>query len=197
MKLVVVLVLIVVVGCSRTSHPTVRSDGQYDRKGTTGPKPTGILHLHATWTEPWCGGMEPDPGQWQHNTPWSGVMYIRMAKPDSTGRFAFNDLALPVLDSIRTEGAGHGYLKLEQGTYLLLDRDRIDRIRHDQLLRDFAKPSPYQDAVDKDCLKQWLHGPFGAITIVPGDTSHVELPLHGQCPWYSNPCVNYHGPLPP
>lgn len=124
-------------------------------------------------------------------------MYIRAAKPDSTGRFAINEIELPIIDSIRTDGNGHGYLTLPTGSYLLLDRERKDRTTHDQLLRDFAKPSLHQDAVDQECLKRWLHGPFGVITIPAGDTLHVELPMHGQCPWYSTPCVEYHGPLPP
>lgn len=124
-------------------------------------------------------------------------MFIRMASPDSTDQFAINDIGLPILDPIRTDGTGHGYLTLPPGGYLLLDRERKDRNRHDQLLHDFAKPTPHQDAVNKDCLKRWLHGPFGVLTIAAGDTLHVELPLHGQCPWYSIPCVNYRGPLPP
>jgi len=124
-------------------------------------------------------------------------MYIRMAAPDSTGRFAINDIELPITDSIRTDGNGQGYLALPPGSYLLLDRERKDRTKHDQLLRDFADPTPHQDEVNKACLKQWLHGPFGVLFIAAGDTMHVELPLHGQCPWYSIPCVNYRGPLPP
>ena len=46
-------------------------------------------------------------------------------------------------------------------------------------------------------LDRWLHGPFGVITITGGDTTHVDLPLFDQCPWYSTPCVHYNGPLPP
>ncbi|MBK8498437.1 MAG: hypothetical protein IPL52_06360 [Flavobacteriales bacterium] len=141
--------------------------------------------------------MEPDPSQWPRTTPWSGHMYIRSAVPDSTGRFAINDVKQPIHDSVLTNGSGHGHLALPPGNYLLLDRDRVDRTRHDLILRNFTKPSLHQDAVDKDCLKRWLHGPFGVITIAAGDTLHMELPMHGQCSWYSTPCVAYHGPLPP
>ena len=55
----------------------------------------------------------------------------------------------------------------------------------------------YTDAIDTVCLRQWLQGPFGMLTITAGDTLRQELPMHGQCPWYETPCVSYHGPLPP
>jgi hypothetical protein len=51
------------------------------------PSP-GVLHLHCTWTEPYCGGAEPDPDDLPRPRPWQGSMYIRIAHPDSTGRFA-------------------------------------------------------------------------------------------------------------
>lgn len=188
--------LIGAVACSRSSHPPGKGYDMYNRSVGPGGK-HGVLHLRATWSEPWCGGMEPEPGVWPRTTPWRGRMYIRAAKPDSTGRFAINDVDLPIFDTIRTDGSGNGYLALPPGHYLVLDRDRVDRARHDQILRDFARPTPHQDAVNKDCLKQWLHGPFGVIRIAARDTLHLDLPLHGQCPWYSNPCVNYRGPLPP
>lgn len=196
LKLFAVSLLLVCVACSRSSLPPGKGNDSHDRQGGARAE-YGVLHLHATWSEPWCGGTEPDPHEWPRTTPWSGWRYIRAAAPDSTGRFAINDINLPVRDSIRTDGTGNGHLKLPPGNYLLLDRDRVDRITHDRLLHDFAKPSPHQDAVNKECLKQWLHGPFGVITIAAGDTLHVDLPLHGPCPWYSTPCVNYRGPLPP
>jgi hypothetical protein len=124
-------------------------------------------------------------------------MYLRRAVPDSTGRFAPNDLRSPVVDTIRTNHEGHGWLSLPAGTYLILDRERVDRTAHDQLLREHRKPALHTEAIDTACLRRWLHGPFPVHTLIAGDTLHMELPLHGQCPWYSVPCREYNGPLPP
>jgi hypothetical protein len=124
-------------------------------------------------------------------------MYLRRAKPDSTGKFAINDIATPVVDSIRTDGLGQGYLSLPAGTYLLLDRDRMDVRRYDQLLRDHSKSTLHTHPIDTVCMRHWLSGPFGVVTITSGDTLRVELPFFGQCPWNDTPCVSYFGPYPP
>ncbi len=157
----------------------------------------GILHLHATWTEQWCGGAEPDPSEWPRTTPWSGSLFIRRAVPDSTARFALNDLREPILDSINLDGAGRGWLQLPAGNYLVLDRDHVNRMKHDALLRDHAEPSMYTTPIDTACLRRWLRGPFPVHAITAGDTLHMEVPLHGQCSWYATPCVQHNGPLPP
>lgn len=158
---------------------------------------TGILHLHATYTAPYCGGADPGPDGMPRPQPWQGAMYLRRVVPDSTGLFAINDLNMPVHDTVRTDRMGNGHLVLPAGAYLLLDKDRVDDVRYLRLLKDHAKPALYTEPIDKACLDRWLHGPFGVITITGGDTTHVDLPLFDQCPWYSTPCVHYNGPLPP
>lgn len=158
---------------------------------------TGVLHLHATYTAPYCGGADPGPEGMPRPEPWFGPMFLRPAAPDSSGTLALNDLSVPIVDTIRTDRTGHGYRTLPPGSYLLLDADRVNDTRYHQLRKDHARPAMHTDAIDTLCLKQWLHGPFGVVRITGGDTVHVELPLFEQCPWYSTPCVNYHGPLPP
>jgi hypothetical protein len=158
---------------------------------------TGVLHIRATYTAPYCGGADPGPEGMPRPEPWSGAMFLRPATPDSTGAMARNELSVPITDTIRTDRTGNGYRTLKAGTYLLLDADRVDDARYQQLLRDHAKPALYTEPIDKACLDRWLHGPFGVITITGGDTTHVELPLFDQCPWYNTPCVHYRGPLPP
>lgn len=157
---------------------------------------SGILHLHCTWTDPYCGGAEPDPRDYPRPRPWSGKMYIRAARPDSTGKLAINDLTKPI-GTIQMNVEGDGYLTLPPGQYLLIDEDRADDRKYRELLRDFAKPAMYNEPIDTACLRQWLHGPFGVLSITSGDTLHVEYPMYGQCPWYATPCVRYNGPLPP
>lgn len=129
--------------------------------------------------------------------PWNGKMFIRGARPDSTGEFAINDLREPILDTIQMNSEGHGYLALPASQYLLLDQDRVDDRRFRDLLRDFAKPAMYTQPIDTACMLNWLYGPFGVLRITLGDTLHLEYPMHGQCPWYATPCVTYNGPLPP
>lgn len=158
---------------------------------------SGTLHLHCTWTEPYCGGAEPDPNDYPRPAPWSGRMYIRVAEPDSTGKMAFNDLRRPIIDSIQMDREGHGHLTLPVGDYLLLESDRVSDRRARQLRKDHTKPAMYNEPIDTACLRHWLHGPFGVLNITSGDTLHVEYPMYGQCPWYSTPCVRYNGPLPP
>ncbi len=157
----------------------------------------GVLHLHCTWTEPYCGGAEPDPSDYRRPAPWAGRMFMRAAITNSTGKMAINDLRQPILDSIRMDSAGHGYLTLPVGQYLLLDRDRVNDRRARQLRQDHTRPAMYTEPIDTACLRQWLHGPFGVLSITSGDTLHMEYPMHGQCPWYATPCVRYNGPLPP
>ena len=157
---------------------------------------SGTLHLHCTWTEPYCGGAEPDPSDYPRPQPWSGKMFIRAARPDSSGKLAINDLREPT-GMIEMNAEGHGYLRLPPGDYLLIDEDRVDDRKYRQLLRDHTKPAKYNEPIDTACLRQWLRGPFGVFTITSGDTLFAEYPLHGQCPWYSTPCVRYNGPLPP
>lgn len=124
-------------------------------------------------------------------------MYLRLATPDSTGLMERNELQRPIVDTIRTDATGNGYLELPLGSYLLLDQEHVDDRRYQQVLKDHDRPTLHTDAIDKACLDRWLHGPFGVVSIRSGDTTHVELPLFDQCPWYNTPCVNYFGPLPP
>lgn len=179
---------------SCTSHRTVSDGGLDPYRGRVG---TGMLHLHCTYTAPYCGGAAPDPSDYPRAYPWRGRMFIRAAHPDSTGKFSINDLREPVLDTITTNAEGHGFLALPAGTYLMLDQDRVDGTQYEKLLHDHAKPAMYTEPIDTACLRRWLHGPFGVLTIAGGDTLHMEYPMYGQCPWYSTPCVHYFGPLPP
>lgn len=158
---------------------------------------SGVLHLRTTHTAPYCGGADPGPDGMPKPGPWQGMMFLRPATPDSTGRMALNDLTLPVTDTIRTDRTGNGYRTLKAGTYVLLDQDRVDDRRYRQLLKDHAEARMYTEAIDKACLEHWLRGPFGAVAIVAGDTTRIDLNLFDQCPWYNTPCVGYLGPLPP
>ncbi|HMQ75165.1 MAG TPA: hypothetical protein PKE21_01610 [Flavobacteriales bacterium] len=183
---------LVLVACS-TTRTTDRGE-VYPWNGGRG---SGVLHLHATYTAPYCGGADPGPEGMPRPMPWRGAMYLRAAAPDSSGVMAPNELQRPIVDTIRTDATGHGTLSLPAGYYLLLDQDRVDERRYQQLLKEHGRSTLHTDAIDKACLDRWLHGPFGVVTIRGGDTTHVELPLFDQCPWYSTPCVSYHGPLPP
>ena len=166
----------------------------YEREPNYAP---GVLHLHATYTAPYCGGADPGPEGSPRPMPWRGAMYLRLATPDSTGLMERNELQRPIVDTIRTDATGNGYLELPLGSYLLLDQEHVDDRRYQQVLKDHDRPTLHTDAIDKACLDRWLHGPFGVVSIRSGDTTHVELPLFDQCPWYNTPCVNYFGPLPP
>lgn len=88
-------------------------------------------------------------------------MFLRSARPDSTGTMAPNDLSVPITDTIRTDRTGNGYRTLKPGTYLLLDQDHVDDRRSQQLLKDHAKPALDTNPLDKAWLGQWLHGPLG------------------------------------
>jgi hypothetical protein len=186
------VVLVFAFAC--TSSRIVNDGSLYPYHSAVGP---GTLHLHCTYTAPYCGGADPGPEGMPRAQPWSGRMFIRAARPDSTGKFAINDLRAPILDTIQMNNEGHGYLLLPAGQYLLLDQDHVDDRRYRQLLHDHAKPAMHTAAIDTACMRRWLHGPFGVFFVTDGDTLHTEYPMHGQCPWYDTPCVSYHGPLPP
>ena len=197
MRAAFLLLLVLLVGCNRSSHPTAKSNRLYERNTGSSAKQHGILHLNVTYTAPYCGGVDPGDEGMPQAQPWRGAMYLRSAVSDSTGLFALNDLRSPIVDTLRTDGSGIGSVVLPAGTYLLLDRDRMNDRRYQQLLKDHSKSAMYTEPIDKACMDRWLHGPFGVITITGGDTTHVELPLFDQCPWYNTPCVRYNGPLPP
>jgi hypothetical protein len=185
-------VAVLLVSCAT---PTSTLDGEmYNWDRTQG---AGIIHLYATYTAPYCGGADPGPEGMPRPQPWRGALYLRAAQPDSTGRFALNDLRSPIIDTIRTDDSGNGHVRLPAGNYLLLEQDRTDDKRYNELLRDHAKPTMHTQPIDTACMRRWLHGPFGVITITGGDTLHIDLPMHGRCAWYDTPCVNYFGPLPP
>jgi hypothetical protein len=171
------------------------------RAAGTGPgqiaSSTGVLELHCTYTYPYCGGAAPDPDMIPGPQPWVGRMFLRQTLPDSTGLFGLNDLDQPIVDTIRMGADGRGRVILPAGTYVLLDQEHVDDTKYKELIRDHAQPVMYTDPIDTLCLKQWLYGPFGLLTITAGDTLRQDLPMHGQCPWYETPCVSYHGPLPP
>ena len=191
LRCVIVAAVLLLSACS-ANRTTNRGELHPWRQTTT-----GVLHLHVTHTAAYCGGADPGPEGMPRPHPWQGAMFLRPATPDSSGTMAPNDLSLPITDTIRTDRTGKGYLTLPVGHYLLLDQDRVNDTRFHQLLKDHAKPAMYTEPMDKACLDRWLHGPFGVVTIRGGDTTHVALPLFEQCPWYSTPCVSYHGPLPP
>ncbi len=157
---------------------------------------TGVLHLHASYTAPYCGGADPG-NDLPRPEPWQGRIFLRAATPDSSGIMAPNDPQRPIVDTIRTDATGNGHLTLPAGHYLLLDQDRVDDRRYQQLLKDHSKPAMNTEPIDKECLDRWLYGPFGVVAINGGDTTRVELPLFDRCPWYNTPCVRYNGPLPP
>ncbi|MFN8352704.1 MAG: hypothetical protein U0U25_14650 [Flavobacteriales bacterium] len=157
----------------------------------------GVLHLHATYTEAYCGGADPGPDGMPRPQPWRGPMYLRVATPDSNSNMALNDLQLPIVDTIRTDATGNGTLTLPAGQYLLLDQEHVDDTRYRQLMELHDRPALGQQMIDTACLKRWLRGPFGVVTIRGGDTTRVELPLFGHCPWHATPCLPYLGPYPP
>lgn len=185
------LLVMLAMACSapRHAHP---GDGHVVKRNS-GP---GVLHISASYQAAYCGGAYPGPEQFRTH-PWRGTMYLRQARPDSTGKFATNELDIPISDSLRTDGLGQGVLELPAGTYLLLDRDRVDNIRYRQLLNDHSKPTLHTHPIDTACMRQWLLGPFGVVSITAGDTTHVDLPFFGRCPWDDTPCVPYFGPYPP
>lgn len=162
----------------------------------SGPSTTGVLIVRCTRTAPYCGGAEPDPRDLPRPRPCTERMFLRPAIPDTSGRSALNDLRIAPIDTIRFI-QGVSVIHPPAGDYLLLDEDRVDDHRYRQLLRDHRTPRSHSEAVDTACLRSWLHGPFGVISVRGGDTTEVSLDLHDQCPWFSVPCVPYSGPLPP
>jgi hypothetical protein len=185
---------LVILGCARSSHPRGRDNGMYDWKRADG---LGILHLETTHTEAYCKGVAPRPEDYPTAQPWSGVLYIRKAVDVDAKDRAMNDVKRAPVDSIRTDGSGHGSIALTPGQYILLDADRATDRRYHQLLRDHAEATPHRAAIDKACMDDWLRGPFPAFTITAKDTTRVDHHTQGQCSWNSVPCAMWRGPLPP
>ncbi len=168
-------------------------------KKVNGPdkRSIGVLHLEATHTEAYCKGVPPRPEDHIAPQPWSTVLYVREAGPVDARGQAKNDPTRPVVDSIRTMDNGQGFLRLPPGSYILVDRDRVDDRRYQQLLKDHAEPVRYRGAIDKDCLDKWLHASYSAFTITKGDSTQVAHNTHLKCSWERVPCAPWQGPLPP
>lgn len=155
---VIGVMLLVVAGFDRSSHPTAKSNGLYERNTTSSAKQQGVLHFHATYTAPYCGGADPGDAGMPRTRPWQGAMYVRHAVPDSSGKFAVNDPREPIMDTLRTDGTGNGSVVLPIGNYLLLDQDRVADTRYMALLRDHSMPAMYTEPIDKDRLDRWFMG---------------------------------------
>jgi hypothetical protein len=161
------------------------------------PDGLGVLHLHTTNTRSWCSGVPPPDQDHATPKPWSTVWYVRPVDMVDDRDRATNDPKKPVLDSLHTAADGHGHLRLPPGTYILVDRDRVDIARYQHLLREHAEPTQHRKAINKKCLDTWLHGPFPTVTITAGDTTHVERVTQVPCSWQNVPCAPWDGPLPP
>lgn len=109
---VIGVMLLVGAGCGRSSHPTAKSNGLYERNTTSSAKQQGVLHFHATYTAPYCGGADPGDAVMARTRPWQGAVYVRHAVPDSSGKFAVNDPREPIMDTLRTDGTGNGSVVL-------------------------------------------------------------------------------------
>lgn len=158
---------------------------------------TGTLLLHATHTEAYCKGVAPRPEDRPTARPWQGVLHVRPASEVDARGQAINDVRLPVVDSIRTGADGKGMTTLPPGSYILIGHDHMDDRHYHHLLKTHAEATPHRRAIDKDCLAQWLRGPFPVFTITAGHTMRVEHHGHGECSWNSVPCAAWMGPLPP
>lgn len=162
-----------------------------------GTGPYGILHIHSTWTDPHCGGALLIQEDGRHALPWNGPHYVRLVDAAPGADKALNDVDRPIIDTLRTQGDGHGYLALAPGPYIIVDKDRINDKQYQTYRRKYATGNDHYDPIDTACLRQWMHGPFKVVRITAGDTTHAPVALSGRCSWHSVPCRQYKGPLPP
>jgi hypothetical protein len=135
-------------------------------------------------TRSYCGGAEPSPELLaQCNTP-KGVplakLYVK--KGDS------NKEKSTVIDSIFADNEGKFLVNLPAGTYCLVE---------DWKTKKFVLPEGNEmQTVDSTCYRNRYNACDYQLTVTDKNIDSVKIIFHRNCSW-SQPCIDYHGPLPP
>jgi hypothetical protein len=135
-------------------------------------------------TRSYCGGAVPSAELLaQCNTPM-GVAYGKLYVKKGNS----NKEKSAVMDSIVADKSGKFIINLPAGTYCLVE---------DWKSQKFTLPDNTEiQTVDSTCYRNRYNTCDYQLTVADKNIDSVKVVFHRNCAW-SQPCINYHGPLPP
>lgn len=137
----------------------------------------------------YCGGAAPTDEMLrkvQAVRPMSGfTIYVKKGTE--------NNVSSPIIDSTNTDGNGNYSLSLEPGSYILLQKNQLDK----DVLEQYKEPTKWMRA-DKGCLLRWWEKGLATITVENSAIDSLNFHFQKRCFVPSNiPCLTYTGPYPP
>jgi hypothetical protein len=99
-----------------------------------------------------------------------------------------NELKEEIVDSTTTDENGRFALKLPAGKYCIIEQYKTEKL--------VMPPNDSYTTYDSDCVRmKWTACDYDLI-VKDKDVDSIFFNYHQSCS-FSQPCQNYHGPLPP
>lgn len=194
----IVLVLSIFIGFSLLSCKSKRSNvnKNVDKENLDNvnlPKMYPIA-INITSTESYCGGAAPnDQIMLDLQTPKklaNTAIYIRNGET--------NDWNKPIIAEGISDENGLVKVELPDGIYCVVFSNKSTKKEFDSMINQYGEKTMYREAIDKECLLNFMMQPEIVFTVKNGKTgAPIIINRHKPCDWNSVPCSEYHGPLPP
>lgn len=153
-----------------------------------------LISINLTTTQSYCGGAAPiDEMVLEMQTPKKLAntnIYIREG--------IINDWSKPIVAQGVSDENGVVKVELTDGSYSIVFENKADNKEYKNLLELYGEKTMHREAIDEQCLKNYMSEPEALLTVTNGKTgSAVIINKHVLCSWDNIPCSGYHGPLPP
>lgn len=144
-----------------------------------------------TETQQYCGGAPPQEDMLKElNTPKpiaNYKLYIR--------KFA-NNISTPIYKTIVTDSLGRYSIKLELGTYSVVDSRKKDKQTYLDLIRKYKSATKSTGPIDENCLKMHFAQADFMIDVTPEPDKIIDFNYFRTCDYTGAPCVEFTGPMP-
>jgi biopolymer transport protein ExbD len=153
-----------------------------------------MISINLTTTQSYCGGAVPtNEMEMELQTPKklaNTTIYIREG--------LINDWSMPIVAQGVSDENGVVKVELTDGSYSIVFENKADNKEFKNLLELYGEKTIHREAIDEECLKNYMSQPEAVVTVANGKTgSAIIINKHIPCSWNSIPCSGYHGPLPP
>jgi len=132
----------------------------------------------------YCGGAQPSPEMMESINKPAPIPFGKVfVKKGTENKEKSEVIATIVADSI-----GNFSISLPAGTYCLVEEWKTKK---------FVLPENNEfQTVDSTCYRNLYNTGDYQLTISDKNIDGVKVIYHRHCPW-GQPCISYHGPLPP
>jgi hypothetical protein len=153
-----------------------------------------VISINLTTTQSYCGGAAPtDEMVLEMQTPKklaNTTIYIREG--------LLNDWNNPIVAQGISDENGVVKVELTDGSYSIVFENKADNKEFKNLLELYGKETIHREAIDEECLKNYMAHPEAVLTVAKGKNgSAIIINKHILCSWDNVPCSGYYGPLPP